>query len=154
MTNGHHMNKSESPSPKDDLGQVWLKLAQWFWRRRFFCIFSVFLHFCYYLPLKVTNGHHMNKSESPSPKDDLGQVWLKLAQWFWRRRFFCIFQCIFTFSLLSPLEMTNGHHMNKSESPSPKDDLGQVWLKLAQWFWRRRFFCILVYFYIFAIISP
>jgi hypothetical protein len=27
-------------------------------------------------------------------------------------------------------------------------------LKLAQWFWRRRFFCILVYFYIFAIISP
>jgi hypothetical protein len=26
----------------------------------------------------------------------------------------------------------------KLESPSPKDDLCQVWLKLAQWFWRSR----------------
>ena len=29
-------------------------------------------------------------------------------------------------------------HLNKLESPSPKDALCQVWLKLAQWFWRRR----------------
>jgi hypothetical protein len=26
--------------------------------------------------------------------------------------------------------------LNKLESPPPKDDLSQVWLKLAQWFWR------------------
>jgi hypothetical protein len=25
----------------------------------------------------------------------------------------------------------------KLESPSPKDDLCQVWLELVQWFWRR-----------------
>jgi hypothetical protein len=159
----------------------------------FFNIFLVFLHFCYYLPLEMTNGHHMNKSESPSPKDDLDQVWLKLVQWFWRRRFFffvfsvyfyifaiispwkwpmvikrtnlnpllprmiwtkfgwnwpcgsgeedffCIFSVFLHFYYYLPLEMTNGHHMNKSKSPSPKDDLGQVWLKLAQCFWRRRF---------------
>ena len=30
-------------------------------------------------------------------------------------------------------------HLNKLESPSPKDALCQVWLKLAQWFWRRIF---------------
>jgi hypothetical protein len=44
------------------------------------------------------------------------------------------FQCIFTHLLLSPLaEM----HLNKLESPPHKDDLCQVWLKLAHWFWRR-----------------
>ena len=29
-------------------------------------------------------------------------------------------------------------HLNKLESSSPKDALCQVWLKLAQWFWRKR----------------
>jgi hypothetical protein len=31
--------------------------------------------------------------------------------------------------------------LNKLESPPPKDDLCQVWLKLAQWFRRRRRKC-------------
>jgi hypothetical protein len=37
--------------PKDDLYQVWLKLACWFWRRWFLKNFSVFLLFHCYLPL-------------------------------------------------------------------------------------------------------
>jgi hypothetical protein len=37
-------------------------------------IFQGILHFRYYLPLEMTDGHHLNNSESPSPKDDLGQV--------------------------------------------------------------------------------
>jgi hypothetical protein len=49
--------------------------------------FSIFLLFCYYLPLERDNSLHLNKLESPHPKDDLCQVWLKLAQWFRRRRF-------------------------------------------------------------------
>ena len=80
-----HLNKLESPPPKDDLCQVWLKLAQWFWRRRFLNIFCIFLLFSYYLPLEKGATLHLNKLESPPPKDDLCQVWLKLAQWFWRR---------------------------------------------------------------------
>ena len=32
-------------------------------------------------------------------------------------------------------------HLNKLEFPSPKDAFCQVWLKLAQWFWRRRWKC-------------
>ena len=32
-------------------------------------------------------------------------------------------------------------HLKKLESPSPRDTLCQVWLKLAQWFWRRRWKC-------------
>jgi hypothetical protein len=35
------------------------------------------------------------------------------------------------------LEKGDPLHLNKLETPLPKDDLCQVWLKLAQWFWRR-----------------
>jgi hypothetical protein len=45
-------------------------------------IFNVFLLFCY---LEKGNPFHLNNLESPPPKDDLSQVWLKLAQGFWRR---------------------------------------------------------------------
>ena len=48
-------------------------------------------------------------------------------------------QCIFAISKLSPLGKGQGLHLNKLESPSPKDALCKIWLKLAQWFWRRRF---------------
>ena len=43
-----------------------------------------FLLFRNYLPLKGP-ALYLNKLESPSPKGALCQVWLKLAQWFWRR---------------------------------------------------------------------
>jgi hypothetical protein len=75
----------ESPLPKDDLCQVWLKLACWLWRRRFLKNFSEFLLFRDYLPLEKSNPLHLNNLEFPPPKDDLCQVWLKLAQWFWKR---------------------------------------------------------------------
>jgi hypothetical protein len=55
------------------------------------------------------------------------------------KKMFKIFQCIFTLSLLSPLGEGLSLYFNKLESLLPKDDLCQVWLKLAQWFWRRRF---------------
>jgi len=93
-----HLNKLESPSPKDALCQVWLKLAQWFWRRRFFNFVNVFSLFCNYLPLEKDRALHLNKLESPSPKDALCQVWMKLAQWFWRRRFFNFVNVFFAIS--------------------------------------------------------
>jgi hypothetical protein len=62
-------------------------LACWFWRRRFLKIFSVFALFCYYLPFVKGYALRLSKLESPLPKNDLCQVRLKLAQWFWRRRF-------------------------------------------------------------------
>ena len=85
----------------------------------------------------MTNGHHMNKSESPFPKDDLGQVWLKSTQCYRSRVLFILKKILvyfYTFAIISPWEMTNDHHMNKSESPYPNDDLGQVRVKLAQYF--------------------
>jgi hypothetical protein len=46
--------------------------------------------------------------------------------------FFFLNQCIFTLLLLSPLGEGKSLRI-----PSLKDDLCQVWSKLAQWFWRR-----------------
>jgi hypothetical protein len=79
-----YLNKFDFLSSKDDLFQVCLNLVCWFWRR-FLKMFSVFLLFCYYLPLEKGFPYCLNKHESPPPKDDLCQVWVKLAQWFWRR---------------------------------------------------------------------
>ena len=42
---------------------------------------------CYHLLLEKDVILHLNQLESPSPKDALCQVWLKLTHWFWRRRF-------------------------------------------------------------------
>ena len=144
------MNKLESSSPKDALCQVWLKMAQWFWRRRFFNFVKVFSLFRNYLPLEKGGVLHLNKLEFPSPKDALCQVWLKLAQWFWRRRFLNFINVFSLFRNYLPLEKVGALHLNKLESPSPKDALCQVWMKLAQWFWRRRFLNFLNVFLLFV----
>ena len=62
-----HLNTLESPSPKGALCQVWLKLAQWFLKRRFFKFVNVFSLFRNGLPLEKDRALHMNKLESPSP---------------------------------------------------------------------------------------
>ena len=72
----------------------WLKLARWFWRRRFLNFVNVFLLFPNYLPFEKGEALHLNKLESPSPKDALCQVWLKLAQWFREKRIFKLRLCI------------------------------------------------------------
>jgi hypothetical protein len=53
----------------------------------FLKIFSAFLLFRYYLPLEKGYPLRLSNIKSSTPKDDLCPVWLKLAQWFWRRRF-------------------------------------------------------------------
>ena len=100
-----------------------------------------FRYLCNYLPLEKGRALHLNKPKSPSPKDALCQVWLKLAQLFWRRRFLNFINLFSLFRNYLPLEKGRALHLNKLESHSPKDALCQVWLKLAQWFWRRRWKC-------------
>ena len=124
-----HLNKIESPSPKDALCQVGIILAQWFWRRRtlnFVILFSLIRN---YLSLEKGGVFHLNKLKSPSPKDALCQVWLKLAKWFWIRRFFNFVNVFSLFRNFLPFEKGGALHLNKLESPSPKDALCQVWLK-------------------------
>jgi hypothetical protein len=58
-------------SLKGDLCQAWLKLAQWFWRRRFWNYPTPFSHFCDYLPFEEDLTLNLNKLEFPSSKDNL-----------------------------------------------------------------------------------
>ena len=72
------------------------------------------------------------------------------------KKIFKFCQCISAISLSSPLDKKGVTlHLNKLEFPSPKDASHQVWLKLAQRFWRRRFSKFInVFSLFFVIISP
>ena len=69
--------------------QVWLKLANWFWRRGFLNFINLFLLCHNYLSFEKSMALHLNKLKSPLPKDALCKVWLKLVQWFGRIRWNC-----------------------------------------------------------------
>jgi hypothetical protein len=58
------LNKFETP-PKDDLCKVWLKMAQWFWRKRFLNDPIRYLHFCIDLPFEEDLAHYLNKLGIP-----------------------------------------------------------------------------------------
>ena len=57
---------------------------------------------------KSINTYDLNKLESPSPKDALCQVGLKLAQWFWRSgEYFLISSMYFSYIvIISPWKRT------------------------------------------------
>ena len=86
--------------------------------------------FCNYLPLEKGEAIHLNKLESYWPNDVLchGPVGME-------EKIFKFCQYIFTFYHLLV------RHLDKLKSPSPKDGLYQVWLKLVPWFWRKRRKC-------------
>ena len=98
---GPSYNKTES----DALCQVWLKMSQWFWRRRLQNVFNnVFLLFCNYLHLKkgVTlyfiwkKLNHLHPGRFVSILVENGSVLLE-------KNIFKSSQCIFTISQLYPL---------------------------------------------------
>ena len=74
--------------------RVWLKLARLFWRKRCLNFVNVFALFHYYLPLELGVALHLNKIESPLPKDAFWQAWFNWPIWFWRK-IFKFRQCIF-----------------------------------------------------------
>ena len=137
-----HLKKLESLSPKDALCQVWLKLAQWFWRRRFFNFVNVFSIFRNYLPLEKGWAIYLDNLISPHPLmlcAKFGWNWLSGSgeeDFLISSMFFSTISYICNYP---PLEKGGALHLNKLKSPSPKDALCQVWLNLTQWFWRRRF---------------
>ena len=62
-----HSNNIESPSLKDVLCQVWLKILE----KNILKYFSLF---CFYLPLETGGDLHLKKLESPSFKNALYQM--------------------------------------------------------------------------------
>ena len=57
----------------------YLEIGPWFWSRRFFNFINVFSLFRNYLPLEKCRALHLNKTESPSPKDALCQIFIKIG---------------------------------------------------------------------------
>ena len=90
-------------------------------KKMFFNFVNVFSLFLNYLPLEKGGALHLNKVEYPSPKDAMCQIWLKLAQWFWRRRFFYFINVFSLFRNYRNFEKGGDLHLNKLESPSSKD---------------------------------
>ena len=76
----HDFHNFESTLPEDASTQVSTFLAEWFLRRRFLKMSQNFSLISNYLPLKKSVALNFHNFESPLPKDDLCQVWLKLAQ--------------------------------------------------------------------------
>jgi hypothetical protein len=132
------LNKLESRSPKDNLFQVWLNFAGWFWRRRFKNEFSVFYSFAIISPWIRVIPFVWTKVNPLHPRI----ICIKF-DWIWppgfRQDFKIIFSVFSLFRYYLSLEKGYSLHLNKLESPLPMNDLCQVWLKLALWFWRRRF---------------
>jgi hypothetical protein len=83
-------------------------------------IFSVFSLFCYYFPLERDNPLHLDKLQSPPPKDELCEVWLELPQWFWRKSFLNDPNPFLNFCDYLPFGEDLVLYLNKLEFPSPK----------------------------------
>ena len=77
----------------------------------FFTFVSVFSLFRNYLPFDKGGALHLNKLESPSPKDALCQVGMRLALWLWSRRFFLISSMYFHY-FVSFLHIMIKHNVN------------------------------------------
>jgi hypothetical protein len=98
-----HLNKLESIPLKDNLCQVCLQMTLWLWRIKFVIGYTQFLHFCDSLPLEEDLVLYLkNKNEFPSHKENLYQVWLNLAGWFYRRVFFKFSMHFYSFAIISP----------------------------------------------------
>ena len=133
------MNNFESPAPKDDSCHVSLKSNHAFSKRRWN---SYFLQRAHRGPLGppwelpwTTFVLHLTRYLSTHYI-----TWL-FSFWIWRRR--CLkFAWFWPFGAL-PLGPHGGHtyYLNNFESPTPKDDSCQVWLKSNHAFSRRRWKC-------------
>ena len=92
-------------------------------------------------PIGATLGTAMNNFYSSPNKVSTHYITSPFSYWIWRRR--CLkFAWFWPFGAL-PLGPHGGHtyDLNNFESPTPKDDSCQVWLKSNNAFSRRRWKC-------------
>ena len=110
---------------------------------------NVFSLFRNYLPLEKCKALRLNKLEFSSSKLNPVHPRIHCVKFGWNwpscsgKENLCLISSMFFryLVIIFPLEKGGALHLNKRESPSPKDALCQVWLKLAKWFWRRRWKC-------------
>ena len=128
-----YLNTLESPSSKDALYQVWLKLAQWFWWRGLLNFVEYFCYFVIISPWKRVGPFFWTNLNPLHPRvlcAKFGWNWLSVSG---EEDFNFNFVNVFSpFHNYLPLEKGGALHLNKLESPSHRDALCQIWLKLAQ----------------------
>ena len=122
-----HLNKLEFPSPKYALCQSWLKLAQQFWRRKYFNFINVIpwkrtgLFIWINLNPYISQGCFVPSLVGIGPMVQEKDVFLKFRQMYFRY-----------FIIISPLKRPGPFICSKlNPGPLPKDALCQVWLKLV-----------------------
>ena len=89
-----HVNKLEFPSPKDALCQIWLKLAQRFWRRRFLNFVKVFSLFRNHLPLEK-GGPFISSNLKPHHPRMFVPSLVKIGEMVLEKKIFEFRQCMF-----------------------------------------------------------
>ena len=155
-----HLNKFSSPLPKVVLCKVWLKLAQPVLERLIDSVFrwignktlsnqSIFpqeplgqedfymlaVDFHYHFALWKDVALHLNKLEFSSPNNTLCQVWLRLAQLFWRIWFSQVGYVILLFCFYLPSKKCVVFHLSITQGclvPSLVD-FGPVVLEKINW---------------------
>ena len=142
-----HLNKPESSSPRDAMCHVWLKLAHWFWRRKFLNLSMYFRYFVIISPSKRSGSiiwTILNPSHSRMLCAKFG--WNLLTgsgEDLWNlSMYFHYFLLIINYL---PLEKGGDLHLNKLEWPSPKILCAKFCQCYFGWnaqrFWRRRREC-------------
>ena len=93
-----NLNKLESPSLKDALCicSVWLKLAQWFWRRRFLNFFNLFRYFVIISQWKGAGPLHLEQTWIPYTQGCIVSSMVKIGPVVLEKKSFEIRQCIFS----------------------------------------------------------
>ena len=132
------LKKLEYPSPKDAFAKI-----VWNWPscsgEDFFNFVNVFSLFLIYPSLGKGQGPSFEKIWIPSTQGCFLPSLVEIGAVVLKRRFLNFVNVFSLFRNYLPLEKGGAYHLNKLESPLPKDALCQVWLKLAQWFWREDF---------------
>ena len=118
-----HLNNNRILLLKNALCQIWLILAQWFWKKRFF-FDTVFSLFRYYIILEQGGALHLNSI-----------VLIEIDPGVLDKKIFKFCQ---SFVIIFPWEKGGALNLNKLESPFTLVCLNQVWLKSGLWFWRRK----------------
>ena len=137
--NGFSFKQIESPTPKDALWQVWLKLVQWFSRRRYFLISSMyFRYFVIISPLEkgwalFEQTWILFTQECFVPNlDETGTVILE-------KKIFLNFVNVFLL-FHNYLPWKKAFEQIWVPLHPGMHALCQVWMKLTKWFWKRKFF--------------
>ena len=112
----------------------------------------VFSLFCFHLPLEKGGALHLNTFEFLTPKKAICQVWLKLAEWLWRRKFEN--EVITTGMKSAGIHLPNYYSFRHTQPCSYLDKLtGSIlqFVVLALWsFWCHKLYLFALIFVLFA----